>query len=132
MFYGNMTAVAESRKVCGSIAKYLQECPRAAERCKAVFETAEELIKTYKKILTPSEISRARALCWGRESVEEYIRMFRSNVLMNYKVWEITPEKFCRIYNFIKKENPEWAKVFMRDYESKLRRCKRTIQKIAV
>ena len=92
--------------------------------CLAVFKRAEELIKAYDWILTPALLSVAKNLRWERHSVKEYECGFFTNVIANYRVWEITPEDFQDRYEIIAHNNPEWAYRFLEDATTKCKRAK--------
>lgn len=103
-------------------ATYIAQNPKKVRECKQVFETADEMLKAYSSVLSIEEVQRARLLRWGRRSAEEYLSMFRRLVLMDYKVWEISREEIFQRYNVLKKNNPEWAELFMKDHNRKLER----------
>lgn len=103
---------------------YINQHPSLLAACREVFRTSGELIETYKVILTESEVCKAKMLCWGCRSGEDYAHKFLVLVLMDYKVWQISDTELKKRYDFIAKHNNAWAKRFLKDYETKLKRCK--------
>lgn len=80
-----------------------------------IFAEAEKLIDSYRDVLKESHITKAKCLCWGFKSVEDYKRTFLANVLMDYKIWEISDAEFEKLCKAIEQNNPEWLSFFLDD-----------------
>lgn len=92
---------------------------------RAIDETATRLIKAYEEILSPSSITKAKTNIWGKRSVEEYENYFLSNVLFDYRIWEVDEKWLNTLRGLISKHNPEWFGRFLKDKELKLSKIER-------
>lgn len=84
-----------------------------------IFAESERLIDSYRDVLDEEHITKAKCMCWGFKSVEDYRRTFLANVLMDYKVWEISDAEFENLCKAIEQNNPEWLSFFLDDAERK-------------
>ena len=103
----------------------LKKNPAVVANTMAIFERADQLVEAYGNILEQKDVSKAQALCWGRESVEAYERAFFVNVLTGYRIWEVKESYLKKLRNAIKKNNPEWLSRFEKDLEDKRKRLKK-------
>ena len=89
-----------------------------------IFAEAEKLINSYRDVLDEEHITKANCLCWGLKSVEEYKHSFLVNVLMDYKIWEISDAEYEKLCKAIEQNNPEWLSRFLNDAERRKNRIK--------
>lgn len=100
----------------------IKKNPSIVANTMAIFERADRLVDAYSQILEQKDVSKAKALCWGRESVEDYERAFFVNVLTGYRIWEVKESYLKKLRDAIKKNNPEWLSRFEKDLEDKRKR----------
>lgn len=83
------------------------------------------LVKTYQPVLSLENLTRARMEVIGKNSVEEYVSFFLSQVLFNYRIWEVEESWLEKLQSLIEANNPEWIERFKRDKSFKLKSLKR-------
>lgn len=121
-FSNPVSSILDACKVRDYTSEYARDIkanPHRVQNCIAVFQRASELIKAYEGLLTFETLAMAKTMCWSCTSVSDYERSFLRNVLLNYRMWEMSPEALKARYKLIAAKNEAWGIRFLKDATEK-------------
>ena len=92
---------------------------------KEIGQVSEKLLCSYTSVLSPDNRTRAKVGVMGKESVQDYLSYFLTNVLLNYRIWEVDETWLQKLQALIEANNPEWKEKFLSDKSFKFKSWKR-------
>lgn len=110
---------------------YLAHHPNVRQSICETQRLMDELVKTYQEVLGTEGSIKAKCLNTFIREPREYKHSFMVNALMMcYHVFDASHEKYPRVLELVKENDPEWLERMEADHEAKIARCKVPVYRI--
>lgn len=110
---------------------YLVSHPKIRKQIMDTQDLADSLVETYKEVLGKNGCINAKMLNTFVREPLEYKHSFMVNALMMcYHVFDASHEKYPRVLELVKKNDPEWLERMEADHKAKIARCKVPVYRI--